>query len=525
MTPSQAPSDAPTMHSLALPEVPRVQRPHPATALVRSWIALVALGFFFVREFLPEVLTGEYEDDPRVDFLGSFIFIGIGGVLLLVALSMLATWYFTRFVIDDNELRIETGAIWRSSRRIPFTKVQSVEVYQPLIARLVGLAELTIDAGADRPVRLRYLRRTEAYRFRDYLLARAHGRQVSLADTTGSESLLQDVDADDEVITRIAPGTLIVAALLTVEVFLAVVLACLLIIPPIVMGYGWAAPAGLIGVALSAIPYVNRVAVTQFNYVLARSERGVKITRGLTSLTSQTIPAHRIQTLRVSQPLLWRPLGLYRVDMDLVGMHSEDMEDSGQNGTSILMPAGTRAQVDAALSAIWPHADPTDVATHPSPRRARWFRPISGGTLRYGADDVLVVTASGVLRRTWEYAPHKRVQSVRIVQGPLQRRLGLADVQVHTVGRVVSMVAKHVSPDQAREFALSEADAAVSARSDGTGTELLDSQSSLGWPATSAAQTQPEQATDSQYPDPALGWPGRSAAPGPGLGFPHLPWR
>ena len=74
------------------------------------------------------------------------------------------------------------------------------------------------------------------------------------------------------------------------------------------------------------------------------------------------------------------------------------------------------------------------------------------------------------------------------------------------------------------QAALSEADAAVSARSDGTGTELLDSQS-LGWPATSAAQTQPEQATDSQYPDPALGWPGRSAAPGPGLGFPHLPWR
>ena len=101
--------------------------------------------------------------------------------MLLAAVAGFVTWYFTRFVIDDDELRIETGAVFKNSKRIPFERLQSVDIIQPLAARIFGLAELRIEAGAgDSTTKLRYLSRPRPPRLRDYLLARAHGQQASI---------------------------------------------------------------------------------------------------------------------------------------------------------------------------------------------------------------------------------------------------------------------------------------------------------------------------------------------------------
>ena len=89
------------------------------------------------------------------------------------------SWYFTRFVIDDEELRIETGALFKNSKRVPFERVQSVDIIQQFAARIFGLAELRIEVGAgDSTIRLRYLTRAQAASLRDYLLGRAHGDRV-----------------------------------------------------------------------------------------------------------------------------------------------------------------------------------------------------------------------------------------------------------------------------------------------------------------------------------------------------------
>ncbi|WP_051209061.1 PH domain-containing protein [Propionicicella superfundia] len=497
------------------PDAPprRTERPHPATPLLRGWIAVLGIVLYLGRETISDLANGRRPLNPLEWRLGATVYYGIAGVLLLILLVMFASWYFTRFVIDEDELRIESGAVFRQSRRIPFTKVQGVEVIQPFTARLFGLAELVIDAGADQPTRLRFLRRDQAYRFRDYLLLRAHGESATVAATPVSGSILQDVGGSDLVITRIGPGALITAALLSSEVYVTILIAVVVAVPPLLLGAGWIAPAALIGLALSAFGYLNKVALTQFNYVLARSGAGLKITRGLTSLTSQALPPRRIQALRISQALLWRPLGLFRVDMDVLGAHTEDMDDTGSSRSSILMPAGRREQVDAALAALWPQADPDAVVLHGSPRRARWLRPVTAHTLRYGADAVLAITAAGLFSRHKALVPHRRVQSVRVVQGPLQRRLGLADVQLHTVGGVISMVAKHLEPAQARAFAEQEIVASTHATSDGT----AGAQTGPG--RSSGSATAP--ATRSE----ALGWPRPGDEPHPGLGFPHLHWR
>ena len=104
----------------------------------------------------------------------------IGIVVVLAGITGFFAWYFTRFVIDDEELRIETGAIFEKSTKIPFERLQSVDIIQPLVARIFGLAELRLDAG-NSSTKLRYLSRGKASRLRDYLLTRAHGEQAAFA--------------------------------------------------------------------------------------------------------------------------------------------------------------------------------------------------------------------------------------------------------------------------------------------------------------------------------------------------------
>jgi putative membrane protein len=72
------------------------------------------------------------------------------------------------------------------------------------------------------------------------------------------------------------------------------------------------------------------------------------------------------------------------------------------------------------------------------PRHARWKAPLMYHFLAWGGDDHDVVAARGRLRRTTTWIPLEKVQSVRWVQGPVQRRLGLASVRLDVAGRRVT---------------------------------------------------------------------------------------
>lgn len=503
-----APPSDPT--AATQPGAKQTQRPHPLTPLLRGWIGLIAVIVYFGRDWMPGVFTGETPIDSSIFAGGVVVYLVIGGVLLVIVASILVSWWFTRFVIDDEELRIETGAIFRQSKRIPFTKVQAVDIAQPLVARIVGLAELSIDAGADAPTRLRYLRRSDAYRFRDFLLARAHGTRRSIAEASSEGGVISDVGGDDEVLVKVGPGAILIAALLNGGVIFAVVIAAVAVVPLFVFGEWWIAPAPLIGLVIGAFAYIQRVAVKQFNYVLTLSGRALKVTRGLTSLTSQSIPRHRVQAVRIRQSFLWRPFGLYRVDIET--LQGVDL-DEGDNGlaATILIPAGTAQQVDTALAALWPVANPGSVPLRPAAPNARWLRPVTAAKLRHGADAVIAVVQHGRFSQTRTIMPHRRIQSVRIQQGPLQRRLGLATVALHTAGGSLTMAAEHLDPEQARAFADLEATRSRTAPSDGTGM-------------TGGSMDEREDAVEPAPLAEQLGWPRPVPAPDPGLGYPHLAW-
>ena len=71
------------------------------------------------------------------------------------------------------------------------------------------------------------------------------------------------------------------------------------------------------------------------------------------------------------------------------------------------------------------------------PRRVFWKSPLRYRALSWGRSETCVATTSGRLRRVTSWVPLEKVQSLRHVQGPVQRWLRLASVHVDTAGRFV----------------------------------------------------------------------------------------
>lgn len=66
-----------------------------------------------------------------------------------------------------------------------------------------------------------------------------------------------------------------------------------------------------------------------------------------------------------------------------------------------------------------------------------WKSPLRYRALAWGRTDTCVAARSGRLRRVTSWVPLEKAQSLRYVQGPVQRRLRLASVHVDTAGRSV----------------------------------------------------------------------------------------
>ncbi len=460
VTPASGPDIAPVLPGA--PVVKKTERPHPLTPFIRGWLVLVALVIGFGRQLIPE---GDDEQFGLSDLRWALP--AIAGIVVIAAAIGFVTWYFTRFVIDEEELRVETGALFKTSTKIPFERLQSVDIIQPMAARIFGLVELRLEAGAgDSTVKLRYLQRTKADQLRDYLLTRAHGQHASMGplDAGSSASALTDLSRNDYPLVKVSPGRLVASFVLSTEWLISVTVMIVIIIVTVAMDVAPFALTAVIPLFIGGFSLIGRRVISMFNFTLAESPRGLRVTRGLTNLTSQSVPVDRIQGVKTTQPLLWKPLGWFRVDVDIVGYGNSNSEDNDSNATSVLLPVATAAEVGLALDRVLPGFDLNGIERRPSPRRARWVRWFDFWTLRYGWNDRALLTEHGWLNHVVDIIPHAKTQSVRIEQGPLQRKLRLADVHFDTPKGPVRPIAQELDADAARELALSQLDRARDAR-------------------------------------------------------------
>lgn len=431
-------------------------RTHPLTGLVQGALWTIPA----VIALLGQLATGGGGDDGLPIWVDVLIRAG-GGLVFGLAFGFL-TWWFTRYVIDGTELRIASGILQKSSRRIPYERIQSVDIAEPLLARIVGLAELRIEmaGGSESRSSLRFLPLDDARRLRRLLLGRAHGRSTDELDVEVEEA---SFDEDLELITRVPPERIVIGTLLTLDFAFAATGTVGVLVAALWFDQVLALLGGLVPLGSWLVQIVGKRVLTQWDFTLSRSADGLRIERGLLSRTSQSIPFARVQGVAVEEPFVWRRLGWQRLEVDVAGYGTQGGDSSDINTT--LLPIADPALAAAVLDQLVPGARPSEIAQVRVPPRSWPFAPIGWRYRWVGTDDVAFVARSGWVERTTDVVPHARTQSVELRQGPWQRRLDVATVEVHTPEGPVDADGPHLDAAEARRVAFDQLTLARHARS------------------------------------------------------------
>ena len=407
-------------------------RLHPLTPVLRGWKIFAAAVAIALQQ--------AYGDLALPWLVGAVaVSIPVGAVYGWLA------WRATRYRISADDLRLETGILHKRSRQVRLDRLQAVDVVRPFVARALGLAELRLEVagGSSSEAPLAYLSEEAAHRLRAELLARAAGLHHETPEAP--ERVLLEVP-----LSRLVESTIrSVAVLVTVVVLLAVVVITSVNRAPGLMA------ALLFPFLFGVVPVVVKNVITHFGFTVAESPDGLRLRHGLLETRAQTVPPGRVQAVRLTEPLLWRSQGWCRVEVDVAGYVGE-----GQQNASVLCPVAPRAEALRVLGRVLPGVDVDAVPLSGVPAAARYLDPFAWRSLGVGADDRVLVTRRGRLTRVTDVVLHEKVQSVRLVQGPVQRRLGLASVHLDTTPGPVTAFAAHRDEHDARAMVDAEVERA-----------------------------------------------------------------
>ena len=405
------------------------RRLHPLSPLVRSGRAVLAV--LALAGLSSSGLIGNGAGSRWWDV----------ALVALVAGGAVVNWLVTRWKMDGATLRIETGLLRRDSRQLPIARIQAVDLVRPFFARMLGLAELRVRlAGSgDADGRLAYLTEQAAETLRARLLAAHHGLDPATPEPA------------ETVVASVPTGRLAGSALLPASLLAAVAVAAGAVTVSLV-------PGGLLAIGVPLVWWLiicgtiawQRVS-TQYAFTVAVSPDGVRIRRGLLGTVAETIPVPRIQAVRMIEPLLWRPLRWCRLEVDVAGHLGRDRPEGSGAVRKALLPVGRPEEARRLLAIALPGAAGRPALGKP-PRRAWWKAPLSYHFLAAGHDSTLAVAVVGRLRRETTWVPLAKAQSVRLVQGPLQRRLGLATVHLDAAGRRVRAEFRERRQEEARSL-------------------------------------------------------------------------
>jgi putative membrane protein len=455
------------------------RRMHPVTPALKGWKVLVGAI---------AVVGYQVADDIRAasDLLGGKGWLIMLGVVALVALvgfgySAIA-WRMTRYALTDEAVHLRTGVLFRQQRQARLDRLQAVDVVQPLLARMFGLADLRLEVagGSGSAVSLAYLREPDAQELRSELLALAAGlhRPSSAAAGTGPSGLTLPADGLDGTgdpstlpgapVDGTVPGSSAVPTprraafeeaperevyavpmdrLLVSTLRSATVAGLVVVVVAFVVGAIIARDVGPLFVLFpAALGFVgtlwNRVN-SGAAFRAALSPDGIRLRHGLTEQRAQTVPPGRVQAVRLSQGLWWRGPDWWRIEINVAGYGTGN--DAAR--ATVLHPVATRDEAAAALWLVLPDLgvdDPRAVVDAAmsgrddeggftaAPRRARWLDPVAWRRQGVRVTRTALVARSGRLVRHVVVVPHERTQSLGLEQGPLQRRLGVASFVVHS---------------------------------------------------------------------------------------------
>ena len=401
-------------------------------------------------------------------------------LLLLVvpsALWAIAEYLAFRYGLVGDDLVLDQGVLRRHHRVIPMKRVQSIDVRQSALQRLLGVAELHVETaggGGTAEAVLSVLAAPEAEALRAELLSRRGAAEPGVA---AAPSVLARLSARDLAVAGATSNEAgVIAALLVGAAELAYQFGVPLPIPGVDLRALAArplmdlAPAIAAGAAVVfAVAWIFSIAgalLTYYGFTLQRTGDELHKRYGALSRREASIPLGRVQAVRVRESLLRRPLGLAALQIETAGA----APGQGQHrGVEAFLPLTRIGEVPRLIAAVFEDLDFAALhfrSVHPRARIRTFVRysvPLLGLAallafligpgwlwlmlllpLLYGAAHLhvhhlgyavapgYVALRAGFLTRTTWVIPERRIQTLHVYESRLQQRLGLATLGVDT---------------------------------------------------------------------------------------------
>tara|TARA_R110002020_G_scaffold154546_2_gene334475 strand:+ start:24700 stop:26214 length:1515 start_codon:yes stop_codon:yes gene_type:complete len=408
-----------------------------------------------------------------------------GGVLVLVSLLQ---YFFYRFRVEGDGIVIRSGVLQKSHRHIPYQRVHNVAVHQSLLHRLFGVAEVRLEsAGGMKPeAEMRVLSLVDAQALEELVRAQGAGSPTA-ADADGETPALPE----SRVLLALSTGEVIRLGLISNRGLIAVAAAFGLLAQADMLDVliaPWAADAvdwgrnqhldwmgWLIGalallvffvVALRVLSVV--LALLQFHgFTLTEQGRRLSAQRGLLTRLRANMPRSRIQAWSLREGLLHRWFGRQSLRVDSASLDTANDQRSLRELAPVappdkinqliqhLLPVGhwpmqawrrlhPRAwrrqftfpallSLALAVAAIFLHGPMGSVVLLLLPlfllRAIVWARHAG-----WSEEEGVIAVREGWLDKRWRFAEVRKIQSLVLVQSPIDRYHGMATLLMDTVG-------------------------------------------------------------------------------------------
>ncbi len=415
--------------------------------------------------------------------------------------------YFTlRYRVADGEMTIRKGLFFRRLRTIPVNRIQNIDLVQNPLHRMLGVAEVRVEtaSGSEAEARLRVLSMAQIAALRHEIFAEQQLTESSdgtvPAGVAAHPAASRESETDSPVAAVSQVTLLSIPSGWLVRAGLASNRGMLLI--GVVLGLAWQFEQewmfdirqwrrflpGLDGsfrnlllfsVSVLGILVLLRLfgivwyVLRFYGYSLVRHGEDLRVSCGLFTRVSATIPRKRIQFISVHRSLVGRWMGLASVRIETAGGGGGDANDaSAMVSRRWFVPVIPDDRVEDLLYELRPGmvGDPDRLVWHPLARNARWrlvrramvqslviaaigmaiTRPwgfVAGiclapllvvwafkksRAMHYSRGVDQVAFRSGVLNRKTSFTFFDKIQTARLFQSPFDRRWGHAVLAIDT---------------------------------------------------------------------------------------------
>ncbi len=303
---------------------------------VASLFALLVLGVIL------RLLT----TDGSFNYLNFLLF----SLVTFIVIALLYSWYVKNYIssyyynCDDKFTAIKKGVFTPVEIHVLYQKIQDVYVDQDIVDRLLGICDVHIasaTASSAIEAHIDGLDKEIAESARDFLLAKINGRSASSMTRNVSEA---------EVSIKYSKKELISSKNYSISNFL--------LITSSLTGffYGFIFPIAFINKVLDSkdnLPIliycgvggaiINSIftAIWKSLYYFELAEDGILLKTGVISRSARHLPYRSIQDISVSQGVLDRFLGLYKVSI----------QDATSN-SSLVIPGQTKSNAEKISSIL-----------------------------------------------------------------------------------------------------------------------------------------------------------------------------